>query len=348
MIKLSTIYNLSKTGIFFLFISLSLQSFSQKNDTVYFLNGDRISGEIKQYKYGFLSYKTYGVGTVQVKYDKLSTFYSNKSFDILLSNGIRRFGSFDSSRLAQTVKIITMNDTIMTPIIEIVEIVPINSGFWQKMSGLVDVGYSFSKANSLSQLSASSNIRYVNRKYQSDLKINFINTTQEETNDVKNKDASLGMYRLLNHNWFVGTNISGEQNSELGLNLRIQNAWLAGNELIHTNSNNLLVFGGLVVNKEFSGDSSFSQWNMDAATALSYRLFRFQDPEINVTSQLTVYPSLTVAGRYRINYNISSRVEIVSDMYFKLSFVDTYDSKPTSTNAANNDFYISTSIGYSF
>ena len=60
---------------------------AQKDDTLYFLNGDRISGEILQYQYGYLKYKTYGVSTVNVKYDKMSTFYSKKSFDILFKDG---------------------------------------------------------------------------------------------------------------------------------------------------------------------------------------------------------------------------------------------------------------------
>ncbi len=97
--RLSIRFYLAGALAFVLFANFS--SFAQKDDTLYFLNGDRISGEIKQYKYGFLTYKTYGVSTVKVKYEKISTFYSKKNFDILFKDGRRRFGSFDTSYMAQ-------------------------------------------------------------------------------------------------------------------------------------------------------------------------------------------------------------------------------------------------------
>jgi len=329
-----------------LFVVSNIQA--QKNDTLYFMNGDRISGEIKQYKYGYLTYKTYGVSTVKVKHDKISTFFSKKSFDILLSNGRRWFGSFDTSYMEQYVNIATTNDTIFTPLIEIVEIMPIKSGFWRKLSGNADIGYSYSKANLLSQFSAGGNVRYLQRKFHVDLKVSSLNTLQEEKDDVLNNEVSLAYYRRIKDNWFAGTGLSADQNTELGIELRIQSSFVIGNEVIHTNSNNLLIYSGLVINKEYSADTTFSRWNLDGVGALSYRLFRFHEPEINITSDLSAFPSITVPGRYRVNFSISAKIEIISDMYFNLSFYENYDSKPPSETAANSDYHITTSIGYTF
>ena len=85
MIKFLLTYSVFPLLVLILFTSQT--SLAQKDDTLYFLNNDRISGEIKQYKYGYLTYKTYGVSTVNVKYDKISTFYSNKNYDILFKDG---------------------------------------------------------------------------------------------------------------------------------------------------------------------------------------------------------------------------------------------------------------------
>ena len=339
---------LFRVGLYLLLLLIGLNIQAQKNDTLYFRNGDRISGEIRQYKYGYLTYKTYGVSTVKVKYDKISTFYSNKSFDILLSNGRRRFASLDTSSMHQYINIVTTNDTILTPFIEIVEIVPIKNGFWRKLTGNVDIGYSFAKANSLQQLSGNTDIRYIHYGYQMELKGNALVTTQEETNDIKKNDLTLSYFKRLNKTWFAGTALSGEQNSELGLDLRVQTSFVGGNEVIHTNSNNLMIYGGFVVNKEYNIDTTLSRWNFDGVVTLSYRLFRFHEPEINITSNLTTYPSITVPGRYRVDFDISAKITIITDMYFNLSFYDSYDSKPPSENAVNNDYRFTTSIGYSF
>ncbi len=339
---------LFRLGLFVVVFVLGLNIQAQKNDTLYFRNGDRISGEIRDYKYGYLTYKTYGVSTVKVKYDKILTFYSNKSFDIMLSNGRRTYGCFNTSELEQTIKIITANDTILIPLIDVVDFNPIKAGFWKKLVGSVDIGYSFAKANALQQFSGATDIRYINRSYQMSLKGNGLITTQEETSDIKKNDLTLSYFKRLNTTWFAGTALSGEQNSELGLELRVQTSFVGGNEVIHTNSNNLMVYGGFVVNKEYNIDTTLSRWNFDGVATLSYRLFRFQDPEINITSNLTAYPSFTVPGRYRIDYNISAKITIITDMYFNLSFYDNYDSKPPSENAENNDYRFTTSIGYSF
>ncbi|OQX77179.1 MAG: hypothetical protein B6D61_07565 [Bacteroidetes bacterium 4484_249] len=333
--------------LFTLFL-IVFQASAQKNDTLYFLNGDRISGEIKQYKFGFLTYKTYGVSTVKVKYDKINTFFSRKNFEIILKDGRRRYGSFDTSNLKQFVNIVITNDTILTPLIEIVEIIPIKNTFFKRLDGNVEIGYSYKKATSISQLTFSGDMKYTHRNYFSELKANSNYTQQQEQDDTKKNDANLSYYRRLKKNWFGAGAIGGEQNTELGLDLRIQAGLGLGNEIIHTNSNNLLASAGFVVNQEWSADTTATRQNIDAYASLSYRLFRFKDPEIDITSNFSAFPSFTVKDRWRINYDIKIKIEIITDFYFSLSYYINYDSKPTSETASKDDYSIITSIGYTF
>jgi len=334
--------------LLFTLVLFVFQASAQKNDTLYFLNGDRISGEIKQYKYGFMTYKTYGVSTVQVKYDKINTFYSQKSFEIILKDGRRRFGSIDTSSHKHFVNIVITNDRILTPLIEIVEIVPIKNSFFKRMDGSVDLGYSYKKATTISQITFSGNVKYTHRNYFTELKANSNYTEQNDQYDTKKNDATLTFYMRLKKSWFGVGGMGGEQNSELGLDLRIQAGLGIGNEIIHTNSNNLLASTGIVVNKEWSADTSGTRQNLDAYASLSYRLFRFKDPDIDITSNLSAYPSLTDKDRLRIDYDIKIKIEIVDDLYFSLSYYINYDSKPPSESAAKDDYSITTSVGYSF
>ncbi len=338
------------TLLFIVFLAFGLQASGQKDDTLYFLNGDRISGEIKQYKYGHLNYKTYGVSTVNVKYDKISTFFSRKSFDILMENGIRRFGSFDTSNLVQFVKIITTNDTVLTPLIEIVEITPIKKRFWGRMSGSVDLGFSYTKANTLSQLSFNTNMKYTQRNYLAVLKVNSINSVQQyvENSRTRKNDVELSYFHRIKNNWLFSGTGSVEQNSELGLDLRAQGGLGIGNELIHTNSNNLLALAGAVVNREWYNDTTLVRTNFDALFALQYRLFRFSRPEIDITSNGAVYRGLNVTDRWRINYDIKLKFKIITDMFLSLSFYTNYDSRPPSATSSNLDYSFTTSFGYSF
>jgi len=342
MIKLYKIF------IFLVFVFLAVTVSAQKNDTVYFLNGDRISGEIKSYKYGYMTHKTYGVSTVNIKYDKISTFYSAKNFEIIYKDGRRRFGSFAKSTLDQFVNIVTTNDTLLTPIIEVVEITPIKNKFWKRMSGNVDLGYSYTKASTLSQITFSSRIKYQQKNYFSELTLNSNISDQTDKEQTNKSDANISVYRRLKKSWFAMGGIGTERNSELGLDLRVQGSFGGGNEIVHTNSNNLLVGLGVVVNKEWSADSSGARQNIDGLIVLNYRLFIFKDPSIDITSNFSTYPSFTVKNRWRVDFDIKVKIEIISDLYFSLSFYDNFDSKPTSETASNNDYSITTSVGYTF
>ena len=62
-----------------------------KTDTVYLYNGDRITGEIKRFEYGVLFFKTDGMGTLNIEFDRIRTFYSTHQFTIQTSSGLRFF-----------------------------------------------------------------------------------------------------------------------------------------------------------------------------------------------------------------------------------------------------------------
>lgn len=332
------------------FLTINNTLSAQKDDTLYFLNGDRISGEILQYQYGYLKYKTYGVSTVSVKYDKMSTFYSKKSFDILFEDGRRRFGSFDTSYMVQFVNIIITNDTLLTRLIEIVEITPVRKSFWRRLTGNVDLGISYTKANELAQLTFNSLVKYTQRNYFTTIAMNSLNSIQSNLDSSRVKTNSLaGTYnQRIKKDWFGIALLSGEQNSQLGLDLRIQGGLGAGNELVHTNRHNLLTSAGVVVNREWSATEDESRLNVDGFIAAQYRLFRFNDPEIDLNTNFTTFPSFTVSNRWRIDYDINIKVKIITDMYFSVSFVTSYDSKPPSATSDNLDYSFTTSFGYTF
>jgi len=334
--------------IFLCLIGIYSTTLAQKNDTVYFLNGDKITGEIKSFKYGYMTYKTYGVSTVKIKLDKIATFHSKKNFEIIFKEGRRRYGSFSKADLEKFVNIVTMNDTILTPLQEVVEITPIKNRFWKRLSGSVDLGYSYTKASTVSQLNFSSEVKYQQKNYFTDLQLNVNITDQEDRDRTDKNDVTLSFYRRLKKSWFGLGTFSAERNSELGIDLRLQGGLGVGNELIHTNSNNLMAALGIMVNKEWSSDSTEAKINVDGSAGFVYRVFRFKDPEIDITNTFTTFPSLTVSGRWRVNYDIKIKIEIINDLYFSLSFYDNYDSKPPSADASNNDYGVTTSLGYTF
>ena len=70
-------------------------------------------------------------------------------------------------------------------------------------------------------------------------------------------------------------------------------------------------------------------------------------PEIDIATDLTVYPSFTVSGRVR-HGAARLRYEIIDDLFYELSAQHTCDNESQSLGATNSDWSLVTALGYSF
>jgi len=61
------------------------------------MNGDIITGEIKELTLGILQYKTDDMGTVSVKWERVRKIQSTNFFEVETTKGLIYFGSFDTS-----------------------------------------------------------------------------------------------------------------------------------------------------------------------------------------------------------------------------------------------------------
>ena len=97
-----------------------------------------------------------------------------------------------------------------------------------------------------------------------------------------------------------------------------------------------------------AGAEEVDEYNLEALAGLSYELFRYDDPELDLATTLFVFPGLTSWGRVRVNFDSRLRYEVFNDFYVGLSFFDTYDSDPPVAGVEKNDYGLSTSIGWYF
>ena len=88
--------------------------------------------------------------------------------------------------------------------------------------------------------------------------------------------------------------------------------------------------------------------NIEGLLAIQYDRYIFDDPTVNIAARLTAFPSITESGRTRAQFDINLRWELISDLFWDLTFCDTYDSNPAARSASTNDYGVVTSIGTSF
>jgi hypothetical protein len=337
---------------FFLFLLLMIVSVqAQKNDTVYLMNGDRISGEIKRYEDGLLILKTDGMSTLNIEYEKIRTFFSRKYYEIVKKTGFSYYGSVTFSKTERCIGVCIANDTVTEPITDIVEIIPIKNRFWKKFYGSIDVGVSYYKSTSTLQYYLNSEINYRARKDLFSLDISLMISDQKVSDTSlisKKNDIGLDYTHFFQGRWWGGLGAKYQQNTELELDSRIQLGLGAGYDIVHTNPIRLYIMGGGLVNREKPTDSVSTSTNFEGLMSVKFTWLQHRHPEINISTFFNALPSFSVAGRWRLEYDLVVKYEILKDLYISLTYYDNYDNKPSGGGPALNDWSVVFSIGYTF
>jgi hypothetical protein len=343
---------LTKSVIWLIFcFTISGSAQAQKNDTVFLLNGDKITGELKRYENGLLVLKTDGISTINIEYDKIRTFYSGKYFEIVTKIGFSYFGTIRKSKNERSIDIYIANDTVTEPITDIVEITQINKRFWKKFDGSFELGLSYYKSTSTLQYYFNGDLCYRARKDLVALEVGLLFSEQDISDSLiitRKNDISLNYSHFFPARWWGGIGTKWQQNTELDLDYRVQIGLGAGYDIVRTNPIRFYVLGGFFINREKPTDSVSPSTNLEGLLSLKFTWLQFRHPKIDISSNFDAYPSITIRNRYRLEYNFSARYEIFKDFFLALTYYDDYDSKPSGGGPALNDWSVIFSIGYSF
>lgn len=329
-----------------LFLVISDKAFGKKEDLVILKNGDKITGEIKELALGKLKYSTDDIGTIYIEWDKIKALQSKNYYELEREDGIRWFGAIDTDTIEN--KILVVVDTLVFPLEpqSIVGIVRIKGRFWARVNASADLGFSYTKASTVAQLNVAGDISYRGRLYFTKFTISSILTSQKEKEDTKFNQSSLDVNRFLRSNWIGGAQIKLEQNTELGLDLRTTVGGGVGRYFIKTNFSQLGSLAGILFNREVESNKEKGDFNLEGLFTIQFRQYRFDDPELDLTSNLSLFPSLAPFGRLRLNFETKLKWEIFKDFFWKLTFYDNFNSEPPE-GASKNDWSIILSFGWS-
>lgn len=320
---------------------------AQKTDKLILKRGDEITGEVKELDRGKLSYKTDDMGTLSIEWDKVAHLTSTNFFDVENKYGVRYFGRLAASEEPGQLLII-LSDTVAVRMMDIVAISRINSSFWSRLDGYVDIGLDFQKANDNRQVNGSAEVKYRGEKWYSKLSGSSYFQRQSGAAQTSRNNLSLEGRRLFGNHWSALVFGSLEQNQQLDLDLRKTIGAGATRELIHTNKMTFFVLATLAyANEDYTNDDGSTN-TVQAPIGVDFEFFLFDSPKTDLTTDLTVTPILNNLGRWRIDYNARVSYELISDFTIGFSFFDNFDSQPPSADASKNDYGLTFSIGYIF
>lgn len=317
-----------------------------KTDLVYLHNGDRMTGEIKQLDRGILKLSTNDIGTINIEWEDVDSLNSVYQFRVEDRFSSKYFGAIFLSHDG-TLEIIQGGQTSGVQHADVVAITPLEVSFWQQLDGSISMGFSYTKSNTLAQLTSDIYVRRRTPIRLFELDMTSITTGQQGTDTQRRENLTLSYSRLFDGPLFLTWNTGAQTNDELGLDLRVQFSGGLGANWIQTNHNDLMTTAGLSVNREWS-DNADDQYNLEAFVSVVHSVFRYDYPKTDITTAFTLYPSLTDWGRIRGELDVSASREIVKDFTVVLSFYDSYDSAPADPTAVTNDYGLVMSLGWTF
>jgi len=320
-----------------LFVCDSLAS--SKIDTIYFRNGDRMSGEVKALANNYLRLSTHDAKTIQIEWNTIDSVKIMNNMRIVLEDGQVFYGKLLPSGEVNSCYIWgTLGVPRFTSLTEIVSMSPIEEKFVDRLQGTLSSGFSYAKATDLLQLNLNGQVSYLANKNQVDFSYDGNFTYQDTLASNQNQNGGISFKRLLRSNWFLVSNLSLETNSELELDLRTSFGAGGGKYLIRSNKTTLYVAGGLQGNKEEANSSI--QYNLEGVITSNYSVYIYDFPEVSFHLSADVLPSLSVSGRVRATIDSNLKWEVFNDFYLKWTFYYNYDSNPLSEGAARNDWAI--------
>jgi hypothetical protein len=256
-----------------------------------------------------LNAKTGLLNSISVRWEDITRIRSESVFEIILSDGSTHYGVLNSGPAGY----LQMIGEAAIPLFSVVSLTPIRSRFDSRFDGAVDLGYSYLKSNSNTQL---------------------------------NFDGGITFNEALSRNGLALVIGQFSSNERLNLMYRYLGGGASGRYFIRTNRAIVYTYaGGAYSTERYSPDEKRN--NVEALLGANAQIFRLYSPKLDISGDFRLWPNAT-AGRYRIDANAKARVEVYKNLFVSISFFDNYDRKNPTTLMPRNDYGVVTSLGYSF
>jgi hypothetical protein len=322
-----------------------------KTDIVVLENGDRITGEFKRIERGQLVWKTDSMGTVYIEWKDVVALQSEYYLQVELESGARYNGfaqlATDSRRL-RLVPEDAGGESQEFLMDRVVRVARLDEGrLLDRFDGYANFGYDFTKASGVTQLTTEAGIRTRRKDYAWNVDGSLRITDSDDNPSSERALLGGGFTRFLQNRWFWRHLAQLESNDELGLELRALIGTGGGRYLVQTNEYEWAALAGLALTRE-NFQTGDSQESIELILGTDFSWFIYDFPKTDLSSSLFFLPNLTDTGRYRAETKIRARREIVSDLFFELSFYGSYDNEAAESAASDLDYGVNTSLGYSF
>jgi hypothetical protein len=322
------------------------------NDVVVMKNGDKFTGEIKKLENGVLYFKAaYMVDSVELDWTRVERLESSDRFNVLLDSGRHVTGTVSADTENQKTKsdfVVQSDAEIRATKAEVVRMAPVEDGFWPQLTGSIDYGFSFTGGSDTMQSSLSGSVEYRTGDWGGRLNGSSVLNRESGARQSGRNTLDFQYARYLGPLWYAGAMASLLNSNQQDLTLRTSVGGGIGRDFVRSGTASVSLLGAVMFSREqysITGSEQPQKNQEEAVFGVFFSKYAFKN--LQFTGQAMVYPNLTTLGRVRLSEDSSLQLQLVKDLYWKLSIYENYDSRPP-VSAPKNDFGTSTSIGWKF
>jgi hypothetical protein len=323
---------------------------ADKEDVVEF-GANRLIGEIKGLDRGKLSFKTEATDTITIHWEDVTRLATKQTVRVLRSDGQLYVGSLTAAGDSGNIAVVTGNETNTFPLRETVSFEPVEGSIIDRFDIDTSVGYSYTKANDVEVFDFNTAIDYETETASRVLNLTSQISSSQSEDESKRNVANYQSYGLRPNRWFIGWLGNVENNDELELNYRVTAAAIGGRSFFPAPEFRFRTFGGIGVNQE-RFDASDSRSSIESVFGATVDWYRYSEPELDLSSRLTIFPSLTDTGRVRSHLDVTLRWELYHNLFWRVSLYDEYDSdpqgNPNDPKPNSEDYGMSTGLGWTW
>ena len=321
---------------------------AQRTDELVLYNGNTITGEVKSLQQGKVRFKTDHADTMYIEWKYVRSLTSSDFFEVENQRGEFFYGMLMPGTEDRKLLIIGPTETVVLDMERVVAIMPIKKTFWGRIDGSLNLGFSFTSADSILQYSLESDATYRQPKYNASVTLSSIQTRQEQRDDIVRDSLEFAYTRYHKDRYFGTGSLVFSRNTELGIDFRTQLSYAFGRSFIQTNRSRLSGNVGLAVSRDNPAGADPDEYILSGVFGGRYHFFLYNYPKTDILVELSILPGITDWPRTRSEFNASLRREIFTDFTANFSVYDSYDSDPPPEAAANHDYGVILSVGWIF
>jgi len=317
-------------------------------DTIVLYNGQILIGEIQLANYGAISIDDIDLKLVNIKMFKIKKLIIHERFKIETIDKKYYYGSMNTSDREGWVDIHTVDgQTIPVHITHIYLLISLEAGFFRRLDGNIAAGFSFTKSSTIGQVNFSANVQFATESFDYGLSLSSIASIDSGKLSRDNENAVFLTTYDLTTTWFLATSAQYQRNLELSIARRYLFMLGGGKKLVIEKNWRLTAITGMTISQEKSTQNVNSGLLFEIPIIFQFNFYKFQHPDITISSSQSGYVSLSQQGRIRWDGNTSFSWQLIRFFYLNVSPYTNFDNQPPG-NGSKFDYGIVLGLSYKF